>query len=114
MPKLGATLAATPTDATSRLTFRTLPCGIESRSATPRNCCTPAIDRDRADATSWKLLSSRLISHKGLPAIVSLYDHLVSMTSSPVAVLNRAAALAEVLGPDAALAELSGISMDKR
>ena len=35
------------------------------------------------------------------------------MTDSPVAVLNRAAAFAEVAGPDAALAELSGISTDK-
>ena len=48
------------------------------------------------------------------PAIVSLYDHLVSFTNSPVAALNRAAALAEVAGPDAALAELSRISADKR
>jgi RNA polymerase sigma-70 factor, ECF subfamily len=31
-----------------------------------------------------------------------------------VAVLNRAAALAEVAGPEAALAELSAISSDKR
>lgn len=46
--------------------------------------------------------------------IVALYDHLVAATNSPVAVLNRAAALAEIAGPDAALAELSGISKDKR
>jgi|HubBroStandDraft_1064217.scaffolds.fasta_scaffold122801_2 RNA polymerase sigma-70 factor (ECF subfamily) len=59
-------------------------------------------------------IAQRLTGANCWPAIVSLYDHLVSMTSSPVAVLNRAAALAEVLGPDAALAELSGISMDKR
>lgn len=48
------------------------------------------------------------------PAIVALYDHLVSLTNSPVAILNRAAALAEIAGPGAALAELSGISTDKR
>jgi RNA polymerase sigma-70 factor, ECF subfamily len=48
------------------------------------------------------------------PAIVSLYDHLIAVTSSPVAVLNRAAALAEIAGPNAALTELSGISTDKR
>jgi RNA polymerase sigma-70 factor (ECF subfamily) len=47
-------------------------------------------------------------------AIVSLYDHLVSLTRSPVAVLNRAAALAEIAGPEAALAELRAISTDKR
>jgi len=47
-------------------------------------------------------------------AIVALYDHLVTLTKSPVAMLNRAAALAEVAGPETALAELSGISADKR
>jgi RNA polymerase sigma-70 factor (ECF subfamily) len=47
-------------------------------------------------------------------AIVALYDHLIALTNSPVAVLNRAAAWAEVAGPDAALAELCAISQDKR
>lgn len=59
-------------------------------------------------------IAQRLTGVNCWPAIVSLYDHLVSMTSSPVVVLNRAAALAEVAGPDAALAELSGISTDER
>jgi RNA polymerase sigma-70 factor (ECF subfamily) len=59
-------------------------------------------------------IAQRLTGANCWPAIVALYDHLVSMTNSPVAVLNRAAALAEVAGPDAALAELSGISADKR
>ena len=59
-------------------------------------------------------IAQRLTGANCWPAIVSLYDHLVSMTNSPVAVLNRAAALAEVAGPDAALAELSAISTDKR
>lgn len=59
-------------------------------------------------------IAQRLSGANCWPAIVSLYDHLVSMTNSPVAVLNRAAALAEVAGPQAALAELSGISRDKR
>ncbi|MGO9934343.1 MAG: RNA polymerase sigma factor [Steroidobacteraceae bacterium] len=59
-------------------------------------------------------IAQRLTGANCWPAIVSLYDHLVSMTDSPVAVLNRAAALAEVAGPDAALAELCGISTDKR
>jgi RNA polymerase sigma-70 factor, ECF subfamily len=59
-------------------------------------------------------IAQRLTGANCWPAIVSLYDHLVAMTDSPVAVLNRAAALAEVAGPDAALAELSGISTDKR
>jgi RNA polymerase sigma-70 factor (ECF subfamily) len=59
-------------------------------------------------------IARRLTGADCWPAIVSLYDHLVSLTNSPVAVLNRAAALAEVAGPDAALEELSAISKDKR
>jgi len=59
-------------------------------------------------------IAQRLTGANCWPAIVALYDHVISMTNSPVAVLNRAAALAEVAGPDAALAELSGISTDKR
>lgn len=37
------------------------------------------------------------------PAIVRLYDHLLIITKSPVIVLNRAVAYAEVVGPEAAL-----------
>jgi RNA polymerase sigma-70 factor, ECF subfamily len=59
-------------------------------------------------------VAQRLTGAHCWPAIVSLYDHLVSLTSSPVAALNRAAALAEIAGPAAALAELSRISTDKR
>jgi RNA polymerase sigma-70 factor (ECF subfamily) len=59
-------------------------------------------------------IAQKLTGANCWPAIVSLYDHLVSLTNSPVTVLNRAAALAEVTGPAAALAELSGISTDKR
>lgn len=59
-------------------------------------------------------IAQRLTGANCWPAIVSLYDHLVSLTNSPVAVLNRAAAFAEIAGPQAALAELSEISKDKR
>jgi RNA polymerase sigma-70 factor, ECF subfamily len=59
-------------------------------------------------------IAQRLTGANCWPAIISLYDHLVSMTDSPVAVLNRAAALAEVAGPQAALTQLSAISSDKR
>lgn len=48
------------------------------------------------------------------PAIVSLYDHLLTLTGSPVAVLNRAAALAEIDGAEAALAALTPLEADKR
>jgi RNA polymerase sigma-70 factor (ECF subfamily) len=59
-------------------------------------------------------IAQRLTGANCWPAILSLYDHLVSLTHSPVAVLNRAAALAEIAGPDAALAALRAISTDKR
>jgi RNA polymerase sigma-70 factor, ECF subfamily len=59
-------------------------------------------------------IARRLTGANCWPAIVSLYDHLISLTDSPVAVLNRAAALAEIAGPEAALAELSAISEDRR
>lgn len=59
-------------------------------------------------------IAQRMSGANCWPAIVALYDHLVSLTNSPVAMLNRAAALAEVAGPEAALAELSGLAKDKR
>ena len=48
------------------------------------------------------------------PAIVRLYDHLLALTGSPVVALNRAVALAEIDGPDAALAALAPLAADKR
>jgi RNA polymerase sigma-70 factor, ECF subfamily len=47
-------------------------------------------------------------------AVVSLYDALVQLTSSPVARINRALALAELQGPDAGLAELDAAGADRR
>ena len=48
------------------------------------------------------------------PAIVQLYDHLHALTGSPVVTLNRAAAVAELRGPDAALPMLDTLATDKR
>jgi RNA polymerase sigma-70 factor (ECF subfamily) len=47
-------------------------------------------------------------------AVVALYDVLLGLTHSPVALLNRAAALAETDGPEAALTSLDTIADDKR
>ncbi|SEQ05600.1 RNA polymerase sigma-70 factor, ECF subfamily [Devosia sp. YR412] len=47
-------------------------------------------------------------------SVVALYDVLLALTQSPVVTLNRAAALAETLGPKAALASLDSIADDKR
>jgi len=47
-------------------------------------------------------------------AIVSLYDALVELTGSPVAMMNRALAVAELEGPDAGLAALEAAGADRR
>lgn len=48
------------------------------------------------------------------PAILALYDHLFALSASPVVVLNRAMALAEIEGPAAALAAIEPLAADKR
>jgi RNA polymerase sigma-70 factor (ECF subfamily) len=49
------------------------------------------------------------------PVVVELYDHLVALTSSPVAVLNRAVALAEITDADAVLDDIiAPLGEDKR
>ena len=44
------------------------------------------------------------------PQILEWYDELVALTSNPIARLSRTVALAHVLGPDAALAELDALT----
>jgi RNA polymerase sigma-70 factor (ECF subfamily) len=45
--------------------------------------------------------------------ILRLYDQLLSFTPSPVVALNRAVAVAEVEGPDAALALVEGLDLGR-
>jgi RNA polymerase sigma-70 factor, ECF subfamily len=59
-------------------------------------------------------IARRLTGAATWPAVVSLYDHLLALTRSPVVMLNRAVALAEVEGPDAALAAIEPLASDKR
>jgi RNA polymerase sigma-70 factor (ECF subfamily) len=59
------------------------------------------VERHLTGATNWA-------------AILALYDALIGMTGSPVAALNRALALAEVDGPEAALVTLDGLASDLR
>jgi RNA polymerase sigma-70 factor (ECF subfamily) len=47
-------------------------------------------------------------------AILALYDHLLTLTGSPVAALNRAVALAAVEGPAAALDWMGPLASDKQ
>jgi RNA polymerase sigma-70 factor (ECF subfamily) len=44
--------------------------------------------------------------------ILALYDQLLAVSPSPVVALNRAVALAEVRGPEAALAVVDGLGLD--
>lgn len=48
------------------------------------------------------------------PSIVALYTHLLERTRSPVVALNRAAALAEVDGAEAALSAIAPLATDRR
>ena len=61
-----------------------------------------AVHSDAADASStdwWQILQ--------------LYNQLLSIDASPVVVLNRAVAVAEVEGPDAALTLVDGLELDR-
>jgi RNA polymerase sigma-70 factor, ECF subfamily len=56
----------------------------------------------------------RVTGQSNWPVVVRLYDHLLALTGSPVVVLNRAMALAEVEGPTAALAAIAPLGADQR
>ncbi len=57
-------------------------------------------DADTFDATDWS-------------QILALYDHLLSMTPTPVVAMNRAIAMGEVRGPQAALDVLDELDLDE-
>ena len=57
-------------------------------------------DAPTADATDWR-------------QIVALYDQLIAVAPTPVVALNRAVAVAEVDGPEAALALVDGLDLDR-
>jgi RNA polymerase sigma-70 factor (ECF subfamily) len=59
-------------------------------------------------------VARRISGRANWDAVVALYDVLLRLTQSPVVVLNRAAALMEVEGPEAALASLDTIAHDRR
>jgi RNA polymerase sigma-70 factor, ECF subfamily len=56
----------------------------------------------------------RLTRRSNWSVVVQLYDHLLALTGSPVVVLNRAVALAEIEGPEAALAAIEPLGADRR
>jgi RNA polymerase sigma-70 factor, ECF subfamily len=55
---------------------------------------------------------ARVASETDWKQILRLYDQLLSMTKSPVVALNRAVAVAEVEGPEAALVLLDALDLD--
>src|SRR5262249_12738110 len=59
-------------------------------------------------------VARRLTGVANWAAVVALYDHLLALTGSPVVILNRAVARAELDGPHAALADLAALEADKR
>jgi RNA polymerase sigma-70 factor (ECF subfamily) len=56
----------------------------------------------------------RLTGHNNWAEVVQLYDALASITSSPVVLINRALAIAELDGPQAARNALHEIAADDR
>ena len=59
-------------------------------------------------------VARRVTGRANWDSVVALYDVLLGLTHSPVALLNRAAALAETAGAEAALDSLDAIAGDKR
>ncbi len=59
-------------------------------------------------------VSRRLTGCSNWQAVVALYEHLHALTHSPVVMLNRAVARAELDGPDAALADLALLEDERR
>jgi len=59
------------------------------------------IERCRTGRANWE-------------AVLELYDALFAMTGSPVVAINRALAIAELHGPELALATLEELAVDKR
>jgi predicted RNA polymerase sigma factor len=59
-------------------------------------------------------VARRRTGRSNWPEIIQLYDALVTMSGSPVAAVNRALAIAELRGPDAALDELRRAARDVR
>jgi RNA polymerase sigma-70 factor, ECF subfamily len=57
-------------------------------------------DAATADATDWR-------------QVLQLYDQLLSIAPGPIVALNRAVAVAEVEGPQAALALVDGLDLDR-
>ena len=97
---------------------RTASCGIALSSPRVRPSSADVCARNRPGP--YQIQAAINAVHSDAPVapatdwrqILQLYDLLLSLAPSPVVALNRAVAVAEVDGPDAALALLDGLDLD--
>ena len=116
-PSRDAALASTRTETSSPLRTEPKPLDrglIQEGQTLLRRCIAEdrpgpyqiqaAIQAVHADAAA--------VNETDWPQILGLYDHLLRLVPGPVVALNRAVALAEVQGPDAALALIDEIEIE--
>jgi RNA polymerase sigma-70 factor (ECF subfamily) len=88
---------------------------IEAESLLHRACSLGSIGRFQLQAALQSAHVHRIRTGEDNWAdVVELYDALYALTNSPVVDLNRAVALAELHGPEAALAALDQAAVDPR
>ncbi|HKS57486.1 MAG TPA: DUF6596 domain-containing protein [Steroidobacteraceae bacterium] len=87
----------------------------EAESLLVRASALEAIGRYQLEAALQSAhVHRRLTGRNNWAEVVQLYDALVSITDSPVVAINRALAIAEVEGPEAAVQALKDIATDAR
>jgi len=87
----------------------------EAEALLRRACALGAIGRYQLEAALQSAHVARRRSGRAdWPAVVELYDALLALTHSPVVAINRALAIAETQGADAALTALPDADADER
>ena len=87
----------------------------EAEALLRRASAANAIGRYQLEAAIQSAHAARVrTGQSDWSAILQLYDALFALSGSPVAALNRALAIAELHGPDAAMIELDQIAGDSR
>lgn len=87
----------------------------EAEALLRRACALGAIGRYQLEAALQSAHVARRRSGRAdWPAVVALYDALFALTHSPVVAINRALAIAETQGTDAAIAALPDADADER
>lgn len=87
----------------------------EAEALLRRACALGTIGRYQLEAALQSAHVARRRSGRAdWPAVVALYDALFALTRSPVVQINRALAIAETQGTDAAIAALPDVDADER